>query len=85
MSIRLLIDMNLSPEWVAELGRHGFDAVHWSSIGGGIQRGRESLKRFPTPLNDPKSVETRHRNNLMIETEPLRPRSPSFSDREAHH
>ena len=23
MSIRLLIDMNLSPEWIAELARHG--------------------------------------------------------------
>ena len=33
MSIRLLIDMNLSPEWTAELGRHGYDAVHWSTIG----------------------------------------------------
>ena len=33
MSIRLLLDMNLSPEWVAELSRHGYDAVHWSTIG----------------------------------------------------
>lgn len=33
MSIRLLVDMNLSPDWVAELGRHGFDAIHWSAIG----------------------------------------------------
>jgi predicted nuclease of predicted toxin-antitoxin system len=33
MSIRLLIDMNLSPEWVAELARHGYDAVHWSTVG----------------------------------------------------
>lgn len=33
MSIRLLIDMNLSPEWVAELARHGYWAVHWSTIG----------------------------------------------------
>jgi predicted nuclease of predicted toxin-antitoxin system len=33
MSVRLLIDMNLSPEWVAELARHGFDAVHWSAVG----------------------------------------------------
>ena len=29
MSIRLLVDMNLSPEWVAELARQGYgDAVH---------------------------------------------------------
>jgi len=33
MSIRLLIDMNLSPEWVAELARHGYDAVHWAAVG----------------------------------------------------
>ena len=33
MSLRLLIDMNLSPEWVAELGHHGFDSIHWSTLG----------------------------------------------------
>ena len=27
------IDMNLSPEWVSALKRHGFDAVHWSDTG----------------------------------------------------
>ena len=25
--------MNLSPSWVDRLERHGFDAVHWSTIG----------------------------------------------------
>ena len=33
MSIRIVIDMNLSPDWVAELGRHGWSVVHWSSVG----------------------------------------------------
>lgn len=33
MSIRLLIDMNLSPEWVSVLTEHGCHAVHWSSVG----------------------------------------------------
>jgi len=33
MSIALLIDMNLSPEWVAALSHHGYDAVHWSTVG----------------------------------------------------
>src|SRR6476646_1017375 len=33
MSVKLVIDMNLSPEWVAELGRHGWSAVHWSTVG----------------------------------------------------
>jgi predicted nuclease of predicted toxin-antitoxin system len=35
MNIELLIDMNLSPEWVAELARHGYNAIHWSTIGNG--------------------------------------------------
>jgi predicted nuclease of predicted toxin-antitoxin system len=25
--------MNLSPSWVDRLARHGFEAVHWSTIG----------------------------------------------------
>jgi predicted nuclease of predicted toxin-antitoxin system len=33
MSIRLLVDMNLSPEWIAELAKRGFNAVHWSTVG----------------------------------------------------
>ena len=31
--MKLLIDMNLSPEWVPALAAHGVIAVHWSSIG----------------------------------------------------
>ncbi len=31
--MKLLIDMNLSPDWVPLLRQHGFEAVHWSSIG----------------------------------------------------
>ena len=33
MSVRLLIDMNLSPDWVPLLQRHGWAAVHWSTVG----------------------------------------------------
>lgn len=33
MSVQLLVDMNLSVEWVAELARHGWSAVHWSTCG----------------------------------------------------
>jgi len=33
MRIKLLIDMNLSPEWVTVLAEHGYSAVHWSSVG----------------------------------------------------
>ena len=31
--MRLLIDMNLSPEWVEVFQQGGWDAVHWSAIG----------------------------------------------------
>jgi predicted nuclease of predicted toxin-antitoxin system len=33
MSVRVLIDMNLSPQWVTYLGQHGWSAVHWSTVG----------------------------------------------------
>ena len=33
MSIKLLIDMNLSPDWVSVLKIHGWSAVHWSTVG----------------------------------------------------
>jgi predicted nuclease of predicted toxin-antitoxin system len=33
MSIKLLIDMNLSPQWIEVFKRNGWGAVHWSSIG----------------------------------------------------
>jgi len=33
MSVQLVIDMNLSPEWVAEFAKHGWSASHWSTFG----------------------------------------------------
>ena len=33
MRLKLLIDMNLSPEWVQVFRKHGWQAVHWSSVG----------------------------------------------------
>jgi predicted nuclease of predicted toxin-antitoxin system len=30
--VKLVIDMNLSPEWLTVLQRHGWDAVHSSSV-----------------------------------------------------
>jgi predicted nuclease of predicted toxin-antitoxin system len=33
MTVKLLIDMNLSVEWVAHLAGHGYAAVHWSTVG----------------------------------------------------
>jgi predicted nuclease of predicted toxin-antitoxin system len=31
--VKLLIDMNLSPLWVAVFARRGWHAIHWSSVG----------------------------------------------------
>jgi len=31
--MKVLIDMNLSPEWVTYLENEGFEAIHWSSVG----------------------------------------------------
>jgi predicted nuclease of predicted toxin-antitoxin system len=33
MSVKVLIDMNLSPDWVPILLRHGWPAIHWSTVG----------------------------------------------------
>jgi predicted nuclease of predicted toxin-antitoxin system len=33
MSLRIVIDINLSPEWIAVLEQAGWPAVHWSAIG----------------------------------------------------
>jgi predicted nuclease of predicted toxin-antitoxin system len=31
--VKILLDMNLSPDWVPFLGNAGFDTVHWSAVG----------------------------------------------------
>ena len=33
MSVQILVDMNLSPDWVPLLQRHGWVTVHWSTVG----------------------------------------------------
>ena len=33
MSIQIVIDMNLSPDWVNELSKYGWTSVHWSMVG----------------------------------------------------
>lgn len=33
MSIKLLIDMNLSPQWVRTFEDNGWHALHWSDVG----------------------------------------------------
>ncbi len=36
--MKILIDMNLSPDWVAIFDKHEIEATHWSSIGDPRQR-----------------------------------------------
>ena len=31
--MRLLVDMNMSPQWIAVLADAGLEAVHWSTLG----------------------------------------------------
>ncbi len=31
--MKILVDMNLSPEWISVFAANGWDAVHWSDIG----------------------------------------------------
>jgi predicted nuclease of predicted toxin-antitoxin system len=31
--MKLLIDMNLSPDWVAVLGEQGWETIHWTLVG----------------------------------------------------
>lgn len=33
MSIKLLVDMNLSPDWVEVFKRNGWNAIHWFNVG----------------------------------------------------
>ena len=33
MRPKLLVDMNLSPEWILALEKHGWQAMHWSDVG----------------------------------------------------
>lgn len=33
MNLQVLVDMNLSPDWVPVLERHGWPAIHWCTVG----------------------------------------------------
>jgi len=49
--MKLLIDMNLSPEWVQVLGDKGFQTLHWSKIEKGalisIDEGKSRVHILP--------------------------------------
>lgn len=50
MSLKLLIDMNLSPDWVTVLEKHGWQATHWSSVGDPRAPDREIMTWAQTNL-----------------------------------
>lgn len=41
--MKVLVDMNLSPGWVAGLQSRGFESVHWSKVGAATAPDREVL------------------------------------------
>jgi predicted nuclease of predicted toxin-antitoxin system len=41
--MKLLVDMNLSPKWIALLHDSGWEAVHWSSVGRADARDSEIM------------------------------------------
>jgi predicted nuclease of predicted toxin-antitoxin system len=42
--MKFLIDMNLSPRWIATLNSAGWEAVHWSTIGKGNEFDSEIMR-----------------------------------------
>lgn len=43
MTIKLLIDTNLSPDWGPTLQANGWDTVHWSQVGNPHASDRELM------------------------------------------
>ncbi len=48
MTIRIVVDMNLSVEWIPLLEQAGWPAVHWSAIGRGTS---EKWRARPATVN----------------------------------
>ena len=42
--MKVLIDMNLSPDWAGFLAKAGFEAVHWSKVGSKSATDRELMQ-----------------------------------------
>ena len=41
--MKIVVDMNLSPRWVAHLKAAGFDALHWIEVGAATARDEEIM------------------------------------------
>lgn len=44
--MKILVDMNLSPRWAAELRSLGFESTHWSMVGKAAAPDEEVLARW---------------------------------------
>ena len=49
MSLAILVDMNLSPDWVPLLRQRGWSAVHWSMVG-------DPAPRIPPSWRGPRAI-----------------------------
>lgn len=49
--MRIVIDMNLSPQWLPILKSAGHEPIHWSLIGAATAVVLSSLKQFEERLN----------------------------------
>ena len=43
MTVRILVDMSLSPDWAPVLLRGGWDTIHWSAVGDPAATDREIM------------------------------------------
>jgi predicted nuclease of predicted toxin-antitoxin system len=43
MRLRLVIDVNLSPDWLAALAANGWQSLHWCSVGSPRAKDREIM------------------------------------------
>lgn len=44
MTLRLIVDVNLSPDWVPVLKAAGFEALHWAEVGDPSAPDREIMR-----------------------------------------
>jgi predicted nuclease of predicted toxin-antitoxin system len=42
--MKILIDMNLSPDWVSYFAEEGIEAIHWSRVGNASAKDREIME-----------------------------------------
>ncbi|HEY3572031.1 MAG TPA: DUF5615 family PIN-like protein [Thermoanaerobaculia bacterium] len=56
--MKILVDMNLSPEWIRTLNGEGFEAIHWSNVGS-------------PKAQDAEILEWARRNNWIVFTNDL--------------